>query len=62
VKSRTAQQWAVIASALIAYLRFAMMDSFPDYSTPQDVLQIAGYALCGLTLFLFYKVMSNRPA
>jgi hypothetical protein len=50
-------QMAGVVLTALAFASFTMMDSFPDYSTPQDALMWLGYALCAAALFAFYKSM-----
>jgi hypothetical protein len=54
-------QIAGVVLTVLAYASFTLMDSFPDYSTPQDALMWLGYALVAAALFAFFKAL-RAPA
>jgi hypothetical protein len=57
VNKRRPMQIAGVVFTALAYASFTLMDSFPDYSTPQDALMWLGYALVAAALFAFFKAM-----
>ena len=61
MKSRKVQQVAVIVFALLAFLCFSLMDSVPDYSTPQDALMVAGYVLSGIAIYFSFMLLTGKP-
>ena len=55
MSSRRGNWIAAVVATMLAFVAFAGMDLFEDYSLEQNVLNYAGYILVVLALLLFAR-------